>query len=301
LLLDRSTFDAHPVIEQAVEICRGDIAAAGHRLALDLGAAAHFVNADPARLQQVFWNLIKNSVKFTPRGGEITVRTRNSQTCPAGSPGEWLVVEVSDNGVGIEPGVLTRLFEPFEHFNPPFRQRFGGLGLGLAISRTIIEAHGGLLSAHSEGPSQGATFRVELAVAPAATESVEPRALPTTALGRDLRLLVVEDDASTLDVMAKVLRRRGYTVTTANSLAAALEIAAAGGFDLVISDIGLSDGSGLELMRRLRTEHGIPGIALSGFGMSEDIQKSKDAGFYAHLTKPVDIQKLEALIQQIPT
>jgi CheY-like chemotaxis protein/nitrogen-specific signal transduction histidine kinase len=302
LQLDRGPVDIHGVIHQAIEICRGDIADHGHRLVLDLMAASHFVNADPARLQQVFWNLIKNSVKFTPPGGKLSIRTLSGGHDELDSFGHHLILEVADTGIGIEHDLLPRIFDAFEQGGALARdRRMGGLGLGLAISRSIVEAHGGRLTAASAGPYQGTTFTLQLSAVSALTTAI-PEPTPTVyrvAQGRGLRLLLVEDDESTLRVMAKLLRDRQYKVTTANTIASALEIAAAQDFDLVISDIGLPDGNGLELMKKLKNQRIIKGIALSGFGMDEDIQKSQEAGFVAHLTKPIDFQKLEATIQRV--
>jgi CheY-like chemotaxis protein len=174
------------------------------------------------------------------------------------------------------------------------------LGLGLAISRSIAEAHGGTLSASSPGRDQGATFTLTVpAVAPAASEE---RAASPTASGvpehRPYRVLLVEDDAMTARIMAKLLRDFGHTVTTANTVAAAWE-AASSDLDVVVSDIGLPDGSGLDMMCRLKSEYDLRGIALTGFGADEDIVKSREAGFAAHLTKPIDFVSLEAMIQKV--
>jgi PAS domain S-box-containing protein len=300
LTLGREVVDAHELMDRALEICHADLRAGGLELARDLAAEAHHVEADPARLQQVFWNLIKNAVKFTPSGGRITIRTRNEP--PAREAGPRLVVEVADTGFGIAPELLPRIFDAFEQGeNWPGHRRAKGLGLGLAISRSIIEAHGGHLVATSAGPDQGATFTLDLATVPAPAPTSPDgasRAEPLT--GRlGLRLLLVEDDEATLRIMARLLAARGYTVTTARTVAEGLDRAAQNDFDLVISDLGLPDGNGLELMRRLRAQRNLRGIALSGFGMDDDIRRSHEAGFEAHLTKPVDLQELEATIQRI--
>ena len=181
-------------------------------------------------------------------------------------------------------------------------RRFGGLGLGLAISRSVAEAHGGRLWADSPGRGHGATFTLELETVEAPAHPVPttpPSGPPAPSAGLSLRILLVEDDRPTLGVMTRLLRQRGYEVTTAETLAAALEAGGRGEFDLVVSDIGLPDGTGWDLMRRLRQHRAIPGIALTGFGMDEDLCRTREAGFVAHLTKPINFARLEAAICQV--
>ncbi|HYG63499.1 MAG TPA: ATP-binding protein, partial [Thermoanaerobaculia bacterium] len=260
---------------------------------------------------QVFWNLLHNAIKFTPAGGTITVRSRIAR--PQGElPGE-LLVEVSDSGIGIEPEVLPRIFNAFEQADRLITRRFGGLGLGLAVSRAIVELHGGTLTAASPGRGQGATFSVALPVEEAqGTESAAaqlPGAVPperSTSGGRayPLHLLLVEDHADTAAAMADLLHGFGYRVTVAGSVAEALQAATAAQsgsdrLDLLVSDLGLPDGSGLDVMRELAGRWGLKGIALSGYGMEEDLRKSREAGFEKHLTKPVNIQTLDTTIRQV--
>jgi signal transduction histidine kinase len=294
LRLAPEVVDAHALLLRAVSICRNDVHSGGLRLELDLTASRRHVKADPARLQQVFWNLIKNAVKFTPSGGTITVSSRNEE-----EPGRFLVA-VADSGIGIEPDVLPKIFDAFEQGEASTQRRFGGLGLGLAICRSVVEAHGGHLTAASAGRGRGATFTIDLETTTEAppTEPAAPEPRPAPAR-RPLRILLVEDNQDTLQVMARLLRRRGYEVEEAGSLARALAAAQESEFDLVVSDIGLPDGSGLELIRELRAQRPIKAIALSGFGRDDDLRQSEEAGFVAHLTKPVDFPRLEALIQQV--
>jgi CheY-like chemotaxis protein len=287
------------LVRRTVEICRGDLEAKRLNLRLEFNAADDTAMADPARLQQVLWNLVKNAVKFTPEAGTIRVTTR--------AEGGRLEVEVADTGVGIEPSALPRIFNAFEQADDATARRFGGLGLGLAISRSIAEAHGGTLTASSAGKDHGATLLLELPAAQAAPESG-----PNGATGQGeslgvrppgpgpLRLLFVEDDPMTGRIMARLLRLAGHQVTTAGTLADAI-CAASERFDLVVSDIGLPDGSGLDLMRHIRTRFDTPGIALSGFGMEDDVRRCRDAGFVAHLTKPIDFGKLDAVIRRVVT
>ncbi|HEY3701802.1 MAG TPA: ATP-binding protein, partial [Acidimicrobiales bacterium] len=291
--------DGHTIVGRAVEVCRGEVLGRRLDLTLEMAAANRHVNADPARLQQVFWNLIKNAVKFTPEGGSIRVRTRNDSI---GGEGR-LVVEVSDTGIGIEPDVLPRIFDPFQQGETTITRKFGGLGLGLAICKGIVEAHGGLLDAESGGRGRGTTFRVALKALPepAAEGDGEPAGRTPAASGdvppSSLRILVVEDEPATLRLMARLLRGLGHEAETAGTIAQAIEVFEAGEFDLVVSDIGLPDGNGLDLMRRAVAHRGpVAAIALTGYGMEEDIRRSQEAGFTAHLTKPIDFAKLEAMI-----
>jgi len=295
--------DGHRLIDHAIQVCRSDLLRKALRIEARLAAGAHHVNADPARLEQVFWNLIKNAVKFTPAGGAITIRTHNADDAGAGD--EKFVVEMSDTGIGIEPEVLPTIFDPFQQGETTITRTYGGLGLGLAICRGIIEAHGGTLVAESAGKNRGATFRVILKALPraAAVGAGEPDSgvRESVATPRSsLRILVVEDEPATLRLMARLLRGLGHTVMTANTIATTLEALDSGRFDLIVSDIGLPDGSGLDLMRQAVARHGpIPAIALTGYGMEEDIRRSQEAGFTAHLTKPIDFAKLEAMIRQV--
>ncbi len=289
--------EAHALIELAVDIVQSD--ARDKEVALESAFAAKLtgLNADPARFQQVIWNLLRNAVKFTPRGGRVSIRTRDGDTPST------LLIEISDTGIGIEPAALEKIFLPFEQAGHAGNHRFGGLGLGLTIARAIIAAHGGKISAHSAGVGQGATFVVELPATPGPSNHPAPSlssnahpALSSAGAGQPLRLLLVEDHAATLQVLFRLLKRDGHTVITATSVTEALATAAANTFDLVISDLGLPDGTGLELMEKLRAIHNLRGIALTGYGMEDDILQSRAAGFIAHLTKPVDYSQLQRLI-----
>jgi signal transduction histidine kinase/CheY-like chemotaxis protein len=293
--------DAHAAARRALEICRTELERGRVEVATDLSAASHHVWADPARLQQVFWNLIKNAVKFSPGGGRLTIASRNA---PGPDGATRLVVELADTGIGIEPAVLGRIFDLFEQGEATLSRRFGGLGLGLPIARSLVESYGGRLSAASAGPGRGSTFTIELATtaAPSGVPATSPNgAVPPADAPREgaLRILLVEDDAVTAGVLSRLLGRSGFAVTTAGDLATALATASRGEFDLVVSDIGLPDGTGLDLMPRLRALRPVPGIALTGFGMEADVRKSHEAGFAAHLTKPVDYRQLEALIRRV--
>jgi len=281
--------DAHDLIRQALEIVRSDIHGKGLRLATELGAGLSHVKADPARMTQALWNLVKNSVKFTAEGGGISVRTRNE--------GDRLIVEVADTGIGIEPAALVRIFNAFEQVEDSVTRQYGGLGLGLAISKSVVDSHQGTLRATSPGPGRGATFIIDLITVAPLAEDRAGRA-PGVVERRPFAILLVEDDAMTCRVMATLLRNAGHSVTTASSYSTALAVASAD-FDLVISDVGLPERNGFELMRELRARHGLLGIALTGFGLDEDIRKGRDAGFIIHMTKPVDFAKLDDAIQTV--
>jgi signal transduction histidine kinase len=301
LELHREPADLRQVIEHAIEISFAqDIEAGRIRLEVGLAPASHRVYGDPPRLSQVFWNLFKNAVKFTPPGGMITVRSRREEVA-----GGRLVVEISDTGIGIEPEALPRIFDAFEQADRGITRRFGGLGLGLAVSRAILEAHGGSLTASSAGTGHGATFTVCLPVGEPVSAPAEEDPAAMTAFDRSdrsdqpLHLLLVEDHPDTAGAIAELLRLLGHQVTVAGSVAEALTAADAGRFDLMISDLGLPDGSGLDLMRELAAHFGLRGIALSGYGMDEDLRNSREAGFAAHLTKPVSLPALQAAIRRI--
>lgn len=292
LELHQRVVDVCPLLKQAVGVCAADAAAKHLRLTLDAQPGVHYVRADPERMQQAIWNLVRNAVKFTPSGGVVAVRCANAL------PGRF-IIEVADTGIGIDAETLPRLFAPFEQGGREVTRRYGGLGLGLVISKMLVELHGGSLRAHSDGKGRGATFTVELPAAhmpkdkPARVHAVEPGP------HRRLRILLVEDHIDTANTMAQLLRTSGHHVVIANSVATAIDFAAIEPYDLVLSDLGLPDGSGLDLMRELSRRHGLKGIAISGYGMQADIEKSREAGFLEHIVKPVNIQKLEELIDSI--
>ena len=261
-------------------------------MVLDLEAEHFYVNADPARLQQVFRNVIKNGVKFTSVGA-ITVRTKNS--------GKHLVVEVSDTGIGIDPEAIGRIFKAFEQVERSITRTFGGLGLGLAISKAMVDAHGGTLTAASEGKGKGATFTVQLTTVDAPAEKTSTSIVVQTSTHTDgsRRILVVDDHLDTCMGMKMLLERRGYEVTVAHNVADALERNRESSFDLLISDLGLPDGTGCDLMERIQKVSPLKGIALSGFGTEEDVSKSKAAGFSDHLIKPINMGTLDAILTRL--
>jgi len=305
LQLSFEILDTHEILRCAYEICREEMTKKSIEAKFELTAQHVHVEGDPARLQQVFWNLIKNSVKFTPAGGRITIATSNS------SP-EAIEIRISDTGIGIEPEKIGKIFNAFEQGQTSITRRFGGLGLGLAISKAMVDAHRGKIRVESEGKEKGATFRVELKTAPAPVRRKngadgdrpfgvreQPVVPEMPAVSRRRRLLVVDDHADTCTGMKMMLERRGYDITVAYSAQQAVEKTQEADFDLLISDIGLPDRNGYELMRELRESKGLLGIALSGFGMENDVKQARDAGFAEHLTKPVNFDRLEQTIRHL--
>jgi len=298
LTLDLRPTDLATVIEDALATVRAELAAKQIELTLVPPSGPLQVLGDPVRLQQVFWNILKNAWKFTPVKGCVRIESRVDRER------REVVVEISDTGIGITPTELERVFEAFaqgDHAGHGGSHRFGGLGLGLAISRRVVELHHGKISAKSGGRDHGATFRVELPLLDAEpTRRVSPGAAGVPAAGAARaslgRILLVEDHAATRAALEHLLKRRRYEVRTAANATEARELAREGGFDLLISDIGLPDGNGYELMAEFRDRLGLKGIALTGYGMEEDVARSREAGFLQHLTKPVRMQALDAAL-----
>lgn len=292
LKLVPTTVDIHTLLSQTEEIVLSE--SRGKRVTVQFRKEAeeHHVRGDSARLQQVFWNVIKNAIKFTPAGKEVCVTTLNVSE-------KRVAVQVKDAGIGIDPEALPHIFNAFEQGNIS-THRFGGLGLGLAITKAIVTMHGGSIQVESKGKGHGSTFTVELNTIPAPKATVDVVAPVLAAPFRKLHLLLVEDHESTREVLARILRRCGYEVKAAGTGEEALTLAAtAGPFDAVVSDLGLPDQSGFDLMRVLKAKHNLLGIALSGYGMEEDLRKAKAAGFSAHLVKPVPFDQLRALLDQV--
>ena len=283
--------DAHAAISDVVEMCRAEAESKKLQVHLNLRANTHYVAADAAKFQQIIWNLLKNATKFTPEDGEIAISSSNP------SP-EVLTITVRDTGIGMESEVMQRIFDPFEQGNRSFERRFGGLGLGLAISKSLAQAHGGTLTAQSDGRNRGSTFLLSMqTISP--TEGLDVPAKTTGERSRQgLRILLVDDHEDTCTALEKLLVRRGHLVAATHNMRSAMEAAVRNQFDLLISDIALPDGNGMELMMQMRAISKIPGIAISGFGNNGDIEKSLQAGFAEHLIKPVKLDALEAAIER---
>jgi signal transduction histidine kinase len=290
------------LLRDTARIVAADLDARNQTLVLggeDMGSAA--VSGDGARLQQVFWNLLKNAIKFSPTGGRINLDAWILPNAPA----PRLAVEVVDRGVGIAPENLERIFLPFEQATEgPRHATDQGLGLGLAIAKAIVEIHGGTISVRSAGLGQGAVFRVELPLspdpAPTLPRPAQPGAGPATLDGAVPRILLVEDHLDTGLILSRLLKRAGYDVHHASSAGEGFQAFQDGNFDILVSDLGLPDESGIMLMQRIaRLRPDLPAICLSGFGMEDDMQACYDAGFTEHLTKPVELAALQAAIGRI--
>ncbi|MBA2431648.1 MAG: PAS domain S-box protein [Chthoniobacterales bacterium] len=292
LELHSDAVDIHASLEHALNISSVDLHKKRLTVARRFEAVEHHCWADAARLQQVFWNLVKNAVKFTPPEGRIELRTRNDEA-------HHIIIEISDTGIGIDPALMPRIFDAFEQGGRTMTSQYGGLGLGLAISKRVIDMHGGTIVAQSEGAGRGATFTIMLqAMATSLLDgpvvSIEQPMTPGV-----VEILLVEDHDDTARVLRRILEHAGYVVTHADCVTRAREIAATRKFDLMISDLGLPDGSGLDLMRSLQATCGLSGIALSGFGTDDDLAASAAAGFAEHLTKPVDWPQLRGAIERL--
>ncbi|MES2572266.1 MAG: response regulator, partial [Verrucomicrobiota bacterium] len=289
--LNLANVDAQALLRSAIAICEPDIAAKELILQTSFTASRCHVNADPARLQQVFWNLIKNAVKFTNPNGELRIQTANEED-------GTLRVEVIDTGIGILKEMLPRIFTAFEQVEGA---KAGGLGLGLAITKALVELHRGRIEAVSKGRDLGSKFTVWFPTAEAATH-MDAQGVPRKPRVRKaLRVLLVEDHEDSNHSLTQLLRRRGYEVCSTRSVGTALKAAEEFNFDVLVSDMGLPDGTGNDIISTLGKTRAVFGIALTGYGMEDDLRRSRDAGFIAHLVKPVDFSQLrQALLQLAP-
>jgi len=294
MLLDLQEIDVHRSILEAVQSCEPAAAKRGVTFDVTLEATEHVVSADPSRLLQALINLLSNAAKFSNMGGRVTLRT----VCQA--PRSISII-VSDSGLGIALQQLKDIFEPFRPRGTQLVAESSGLGLSLAITKGLAEAHGGSLTAESEGIGKGASFILELptiqpASEPLSTEAPAPQQPGET--GRSCTILLVDDHDDTRQALQSLLQRRGYRVLAAAGSKEARHIAATEHFDLLLSDISMPDGSGLELVQSLKSS-GVKAIAISGFGTDEDLQRSRHAGFDEHIIKPISFEALEAVIHRL--
>ncbi|HEY3873915.1 MAG TPA: ATP-binding protein [Candidatus Kapabacteria bacterium] len=291
LRLKNETANLNEIVQSALSMYGEEIRAKNLQLETHWDAKGPFVEGDPARLQQIFWNLLKNAIKFTPEGKCITVRTSDGNG--------RVTVEVEDTGMGMTEEEIDQIFEPFEQGKEVAGQ-FGGLGLGLAISKLLVEAHGGSISARSDGEGKGSVFSVDLVqVMPTQSVFHSNPVRHSRPDGQRPTILLIDDHSDTSTTVAMVLERKGYSVRIARTAQEALDAMNREVPQLIISDIGLPDESGLTLLPKLKKLSDIPAIALSGFGSDEDRERSREAGFNAHMTKPFSIVKLDETIAQL--
>ena len=291
ITLQRDCIDAHAVAAEALKMARLTIVEKQLNLAEDWSATKHHISGDAVRVQQVFWNLISNALKFTAVGGQIFVRTSNGD-------GRFHF-EISDNGIGIDPARQKDLFRAFEQGGSGITRQFGGLGLGLAICKNLVEVHGGTIELFSRGRGLGTTVKVSFDVLRDIVRA-DP-APPASPLAVSLRIVFVEDHVDTRQVLGRLLKRCGHEVLIAGNVHDATELLRRHAVDVVLSDIGLPDGTGHDVIAAAKQIQDVTGIALTGFGMVEDVRRCKEAGFDFHLTKPVDFAELRALLQKIGT
>ena len=289
--LFREEVDAHAIAANAIESIEPEATARGVDLHLRPAARRPWVWADGGRLQQILLNLLANSIKFTPRGGSVTLSTADDA--------DQLLIEVCDTGIGIEPELMPRLFDAFEQGDSPAVRRAGGLGLGLSIVRALVELHGGQVDARSQGCDTGACLTLRLPALPSPRGPQGTGAPEHGEASGGRRILFVEDHADTRVVMSLLLESLGCKVSTAATVKEALDLADRQRFDLLVSDIGLPDGSGMDVMRHVAGQHRLKGIAISGYGQEDDLLRSQEAGFALHLVKPVNIHALRQAIQEL--
>lgn len=293
LSLNLELVDAHELLQAVGTMYRSQINAKRLNVSMKLSATRHYIKADSARLQQVFGNILNNAIKFTDRGGHISVNSTND------TQGR-INLTFKDDGIGMTPETLNQVFEPFKQ-GADITNRYGGLGLGLTISKALVDMHAGNLAAASDGPGSGASFSVTLPSIQASTMRLQEIAGAGAVNRRDahgISILLVEDHEDSAEVMKRLLSEKGYLVETCATVAEAIKLSRERSFHLLLSDIGLPDGTGIDLIRQVRQHSTIPAIALTGFGSDQDIVRYKEAGFDAHITKPVNFQKLEMFINQ---
>ncbi|HEU4535204.1 MAG TPA: ATP-binding protein [Polyangiaceae bacterium] len=301
--LDVGTVDVAQVINAAVEAVLPTAEAKSIRLEPELESRA-MIAGDSLRLQQVFRNLLSNAIKYTPRGGQVRLTLRRD--------GPHVEAVVADKGQGIEPELLPHVFDQFRRADGPAGRRFGGLGLGLPIVRSIIELHGGTVKAASEGPRKGATFTVRLPTAPAQANEAPPRPshdLPGAPFERSVSLagrnvLVIDDDADARSFIVHALRQCGATVTQAAGTGEAIVVLERGRFDVLISDVGMPGEDGYALLRKVRAlppEKGglTPALALTAHARVEDRTAALKAGFSMYMSKPVNLQELLGVVDHL--
>jgi PAS domain S-box-containing protein len=304
--LDMQWIELSAVLNESIETLRSTAQAKGVHLHVWLDPFARPIYGDSNRLQQVFWNLLNNAIKFTPKDGKVEVSLKHA--------GTEVQVSVIDTGEGISPEFLPHIFDRFQQGDASTTRRHGGLGLGLAIVRQLVELHGGNVRVHSDGLGKGATFSVRLPLTAVYSETEreghspevtlrESPPMPEVSLA-DLQVLVVDDEIDARDLVKKLLEMAGAKVSTAGSAAEAMEHLLAGKPDVLVCDIGMQEEDGYSLIRRLRAiekkeESIVPAIALSAYARSEDRTIAIRSGFQIHLAKPVEPAELLAVISSL--
>jgi signal transduction histidine kinase/ActR/RegA family two-component response regulator len=291
--LQKETVNLVVVMERAVETVRPLIDGRMHELTVALPDNPLWLDVDPARMTQVGVNLLVNAAKFTEEGGQILVSVAEEKS--------EAVIKVRDTGLGISPELLPLIFEPFIQGENSTENAAGGLGIGLSLVRSLVELHGGSVQAFSEGPRRGSEFVVRLPSPKAAPATGLPLTKQAKAGGHksSRRILVVDDNKDSAESLAVLLKNSGHEVHTAHDGPTALEAARSNPPDVVLLDIGLPGQSGLETARRMRQELGLDKallVAVTGYGQEDDVRRSLEAGFNAHLVKPLDLNALDALI-----
>ena len=296
LSLNREVVSLMTILNNAVETISDDAAAKQIQIQIrfDTPEEVIFVDADPLRLEQVFWNLLNNAVKFTPAGGSVTIRVSSG----AGR----VTLTVEDNGPGIEPEFLPHVFEMFRQADASSSRPHAGMGIGLALVRQLIGLHGGTVAVESV-MGQGAKFTIELLATRETEESLGFAPQMEAGALSQMRILVVDDSADTVDMLRRLFEMDGALVTTARGGTEALEIAAEKDFDVVLSDISMPGMDGFEFVRRLRQiakQRDVPVIALTGFGRAEDVDRARAEGFLSHVTKPIEVNSLIEIMRKLP-
>jgi PAS domain S-box-containing protein len=292
--LSRQAVDINLLVRTTLEMVADEIRDRRMRIVINAPSEPLLVDVDPARIQQVFWNILKNALKFTQDGGLINIEVASTLATSVS-------ISFSDAGIGMSSQTLGRIFQPFEQGINELVRSYGGLGLGLAISKSLVEAHGGTISAASAGQGTGSTFVITLpkSFRPARVSPDQTVGNISQAMPGSLKVLVIEDHEDTAIVMRRMLQDMGNTVVGANSVASAVDVLTREKFDLIVSDIGLPDGNGVSLIHAVRGFCDAPAIALTGYGRHEDIERCLKAGFNKHLTKPITFEMLRQSIAEV--
>ena len=299
LRLQSAAVDLGELIERTAEDYESVFTSAGLALQVDLPEMPLVCEGDATRLSQVIGNLLGNAAKFTPRGGHAWL-SLSCQPVPnnPGGGGSVAVIRVGDDGIGMSPEVLSAVFKPFMQADPTLDRSRGGLGLGLALSRSFVELHGGTLEARSEGPGRGSEFLVRLPLPASEPDRPAERRLPQP-VGRRRRVLIIEDNDDSAESLKAALELDGHIVEVAYTGREGLEKARAFSPEVVLCDLGLPGLDGYAVARALHADPALrPNclVALSGYGLPEDVERAREAGFDRHIVKPPDFVDLARLL-----